>query len=232
MYFNIDLHLCARVRGFLVSCCKMFTGGEHTRALELPRIEVIKSEVENPALCYPDYYLKLFHARLRVRPVTWIESLAAFEVQPATIRRTGAGSCALCSCAAASPTTRSSARRQYVHRLAEQSPFADASLELRVLRPGGVLAIVDNNPKSATIQNLPPFLFTTMKSTEPWSDEYYSFDVESPNLWQANIRFRAFIATLAPWAFSPQTFRLVQGIELTYVQMRNRVHATREERGC
>ena len=29
------------------------------------------------------------------------------------------------------------------------------------------------------IQNLPPVLFTLMKSTEPWSDEYYAFDVEA-----------------------------------------------------
>ncbi|MGC9527916.1 MAG: class I SAM-dependent methyltransferase [Limnospira sp.] len=49
----------------------------------------------------------------------------------------------------------------------------------RVLRPGGCLAIVDNNPKSAVIQNLPPVLFTLMKSTEPWSDDYYTFDVEA-----------------------------------------------------
>lgn len=49
---------------------------------------------------------------------------------------------------------------------------------LRILRPGGCLAIVDNNPKSPVIQNLPPALFVLMKSTEPWSDEYYTFDVE------------------------------------------------------
>ena len=49
----------------------------------------------------------------------------------------------------------------------------------RVLRPGGVLALADNDPRSATIQNLPPALFTLMKSTEPWSDEYYCHDVEA-----------------------------------------------------
>jgi hypothetical protein len=37
---------------------------------------------------------------------------------------------------------------------------------------------VDNNPQSPVIQNLPPVLFTLMKSTEPWSDDYYTFDVE------------------------------------------------------
>jgi hypothetical protein len=50
---------------------------------------------------------------------------------------------------------------------------------LRLLRPGGHLAIVDNNPQSSVIQNLPPVLFTLMKSTEPWSDDYYTFNVEA-----------------------------------------------------
>ena len=33
--------------------------------------------------------------------------------------------------------------------------------------------------RSETIQNLPPALFTLMKSTEPWSDDYYPMDVEA-----------------------------------------------------
>ena len=33
--------------------------------------------------------------------------------------------------------------------------------------------------RSKTIQNLPPALFTLMKSTEPWSDVYYAMDVEA-----------------------------------------------------
>ena len=48
----------------------------------------------------------------------------------------------------------------------------------RITAPNGVIAITDNNPKSAVIQNLPPVLFTLMKSTEPHSDQYYSYDVE------------------------------------------------------
>lgn len=48
----------------------------------------------------------------------------------------------------------------------------------RVLRPGGVFAMTDNNPRSAVIQNLPAPIFTLMKSTEPHSDEYYAFDQE------------------------------------------------------
>ena len=48
----------------------------------------------------------------------------------------------------------------------------------RITAVGGVVAITDNNPKSPVIQNLSPALFTLMKSTEPWSDQYYVFDLE------------------------------------------------------
>ncbi|GFR40615.1 hypothetical protein Agub_g1196 [Astrephomene gubernaculifera] len=95
-----------------------------------------------------------------------------------------------------------SAPIKYVHGMCERSPFADGSQDMvvfnfvthecpqaaiddfiaesmRVLRPGGVLTFIDNNPRSKTIQNLPPYLFTLMKSTEPWSDEYYSYDLEA-----------------------------------------------------
>lgn len=89
----------------------------------------------------------------------------------------------------------------WIHGNAERTEFADASFDLvtlqfllhelpqrasdrifremrRILRPGGWLAIVDNNPQSPVIQGLPPALFVLMKSTEPWSDEYYTFNVE------------------------------------------------------
>jgi len=91
---------------------------------------------------------------------------------------------------------------QWIHANAEKTDFPDHSFDLitlqfvthelphaattqifqevlRILRPGGHLAIVDNNPQSPVIQNLPPVLFTLMKSTEPWSDEYYTFDLEA-----------------------------------------------------
>ncbi|MEA5571656.1 class I SAM-dependent methyltransferase [Calothrix sp. UHCC 0171] len=91
---------------------------------------------------------------------------------------------------------------EWLHLQAENTGLADKSFDLvtlqflthelpsaaskaifretyRLLRPGGAIAIVDNNPKSPVIQNLPPVLFTLMKSTEPWSDEYYTFNIEA-----------------------------------------------------
>jgi ubiquinone/menaquinone biosynthesis C-methylase UbiE len=90
---------------------------------------------------------------------------------------------------------------QWLHARAEDTGLPDASFDLialqfvthelprtaartifreglRLLRPGGIFAIADNNPRSLVIQNLPPVLFTLMKSTEPWSDDYYTFDIE------------------------------------------------------
>lgn len=66
-----------------------------------------------------------------------------------------------------------------IHELPRQVTQAVFQEALRLLRPGGYLALVDNNPQSPVIQNLPPVLFTLMKSTEPWSDEYYTLDVEA-----------------------------------------------------
>lgn len=66
-----------------------------------------------------------------------------------------------------------------IHELPHQATRAIFTEALRLLRSGGHLAIVDNNPQSPVIQNLPPVLFTLMKSTEPWSDDYYTFNVEA-----------------------------------------------------
>lgn len=49
----------------------------------------------------------------------------------------------------------------------------------RVLKPSSVFTLVDNDPKSPTIQNLPFVLFTLMKSTEPFLDQYYTLDMEA-----------------------------------------------------
>lgn len=102
----------------------------------------------------------------------------------------------------AQPAARAGQTRRWVHGFAEETKLESSSVDLfsaaflfhelpqapsravmaeayRVLRPGGVFALTDNNPQSEVIKNLPPLLFTLMKSTEPHSDEYYVFDVEA-----------------------------------------------------
>jgi len=66
-----------------------------------------------------------------------------------------------------------------LHELPHTATVAIFQEVLRLLRQGGSIAIVDNNPMSEVIQSLPPVLFTLMKSTEPWTDEYYVFNVEA-----------------------------------------------------
>ncbi|KAI8104849.1 hypothetical protein M9435_000028 [Picochlorum sp. BPE23] len=66
-----------------------------------------------------------------------------------------------------------------LHELPPEPTRAIAEECMRILRPGGTCFFLDNNPKSAVIQNLPAPLFTLMKSTEPHSDEYYAFDTEA-----------------------------------------------------
>ena len=95
-----------------------------------------------------------------------------------------------------------SERRKWVHGKGEDTGMADGSVDVvslafvihecpedatralmkeaaRILKPGGTFVMTDNNPKSPVIQNLPPALFTLMKSTEPHSNEYYTVDIEA-----------------------------------------------------
>ncbi|KAG4967855.1 hypothetical protein AAZX31_12G116000 [Glycine max] len=48
----------------------------------------------------------------------------------------------------------------------------------RLLRPGGTLALTDFSLKSKVLQELSPVLFTLVKSTEPFLDEYYLTDMD------------------------------------------------------
>ncbi|GAQ82093.1 hypothetical protein KFL_001000150 [Klebsormidium nitens] len=85
---------------------------------------------------------------------------------------------------------------QWMHKLGENTGLPDDSVDIvslafvlhecpnsaardliqeakRILRPGGTIAIIDNSPRSKIIQSLPAPVYTLMKSTEPWSDEFY-----------------------------------------------------------
>jgi len=46
----------------------------------------------------------------------------------------------------------------------------------RVLRPGGHLALLDMNPRSPVYAQMPPYILTLLKSTEPYLDQYFALD--------------------------------------------------------
>lgn len=89
---------------------------------------------------------------------------------------------------------------QWVHAAAEQTGLPSGSFDLvsiflmchelpqaatleifqeakRLLRPQGHLAIMDMNPQSTIYAQMPPYIFTLLKSTEPYLDEYFSLDI-------------------------------------------------------
>ncbi|KAI3515575.1 hypothetical protein L1887_14476 [Cichorium endivia] len=65
-----------------------------------------------------------------------------------------------------------------LHECPARATINLAKEAFRLLRPGGTLVITDNSPKSKKLQQLSPVLFTLMKSTEPFLDEYYLLDLE------------------------------------------------------
>lgn len=90
---------------------------------------------------------------------------------------------------------------RWVHAAAEETGLPDASFDFislflvchelpqaptrtilrearRLLRPGGHLGIMDMNPASPAFVKMPPYVFTLLKSTEPYLDEYFSFDFD------------------------------------------------------
>ena len=65
------------------------------------------------------------------------------------------------------------------HELPQTAAIAILQEARRLLRPGGHLAIMDMNPQSATFAQMPPFILTLLKSTEPYLDEYFALDMPS-----------------------------------------------------
>lgn len=47
----------------------------------------------------------------------------------------------------------------------------------RVLRPNGYFTLMDMNPYSDIYLKMPPYILTLLKSTEPYLDQYFSFDL-------------------------------------------------------
>ncbi|MBD0334931.1 MAG: class I SAM-dependent methyltransferase [Cyanobacteria bacterium Co-bin13] len=64
------------------------------------------------------------------------------------------------------------------HELPQHAAKAILQEARRLLRPGGHLAIMDMNPRSEVFAQMPPFVLTLLKSTEPYLDEYFALDFE------------------------------------------------------
>lgn len=89
----------------------------------------------------------------------------------------------------------------WIHAAAEATGLADASFDLvsifllfhelpqsaareilreirRIVRPGGHFTFMDMNPQSPIYAQMPAYILTLLKSTEPYMDEYFTFDME------------------------------------------------------
>ena len=63
------------------------------------------------------------------------------------------------------------------HELPQTATAAVLSEAARLLRPGGVLLMVDQDPSSAVLQRLPAAVATLLKSTEPYIEQYFALDM-------------------------------------------------------
>ena len=76
----------------------------------------------------------------------------------------------------------------------------------RLLRPGGYLGIMDMNPRSPVFAQMPPYILTLLKSTEPYLDQYFALNIEQalievgfnvPTITINSPRHRAIVARVA-----------------------------------
>ena len=73
------------------------------------------------------------------------------------------------------------------HELPQQATHAVLAEAARLLRPGGVLVMVDQDPASSVLQRLPAPVATLLKSTEPYIEQYFALDMPAA-LQQAGFR--------------------------------------------
>ena len=64
------------------------------------------------------------------------------------------------------------------HELPQKAAKAIFAEAKRLLKPGGYFCLMDMNPRSPVYQKMPPYVFTLLKSTEPYLDEYFTLNVD------------------------------------------------------
>ena len=65
------------------------------------------------------------------------------------------------------------------HELPQAAAKAILREARRLLRPGGYFGLMDMNPRSEVYRQMPPYILTLLKSTEPYLDQYFTLDLES-----------------------------------------------------
>ena len=89
------------------------------------------------------------------------------------------------------------------HELPQSAARNIINEAFRLLKSGGHFTMMDMNPQSEVYQKMPRYVFTLLKSTEPYLDEYFSLDLESllleagfekPMVKTISIRHRTIIA--------------------------------------
>ncbi|RFP63109.1 MAG: class I SAM-dependent methyltransferase [Limnothrix sp. CACIAM 69d] len=89
------------------------------------------------------------------------------------------------------------------HELPQTAAIAILQEARRLLKPGGYLGIMDMNPKSQIYAQMPPYILTLLKSTEPFLDQYFALDLgeaieqagfELVTIQETTVRHRALVA--------------------------------------
>jgi ubiquinone/menaquinone biosynthesis C-methylase UbiE len=65
-----------------------------------------------------------------------------------------------------------------LHELPDEATNNIFKEMFRITSKGGTIAITDNDPRSKIIQSRPAPIAVLLKFTEPWSDQYYAYDLE------------------------------------------------------
>lgn len=125
-----------------------------------------------------------YQSRIKNKSINWIHSDA--ELTNLTIESFDLISCFL-----------------MFHELPQSSAENIILSANKLLKKGGYFGIMDMNPQSDNYKKMPRYVFTLLKSTEPYLDEYFTLDIKSifekcgfssPKIISISPRHRAIIA--------------------------------------